>query len=59
MPACLFRTLEYVEVHLLFFLQLGEDPLDPNGMFSISGGLIYMSAGLSAILAFYKNAKIT
>ena len=46
-------------MHLLFFLQLGEDPLDPNGMFSISGGLIYMSAGLSAILAFYKNAKIT
>lgn len=39
--------------------KIGDDPLDPHGVFSITGGVIHMLAGLSAILAWYKNAKIT
>ena len=49
----------YAKLSAHFCLQLGEDLLDPSGFTSLLGGTTYLLAGISAILALWKTAKIT
>lgn len=39
--------------------KIGEDPFDPQGIFSLFGGSVYFCASFTTLLVLWKHAKFT